>query len=188
MAYRNSNYCAFYVAEPFNEYNLGANLAPDFRYYNLLKSWKQNDSLFPFIDSHNKTYNVRDNSSWELTLKPRLHERLRNSKNVILFLSNFTVNSRALREEIDYSINNQGLPIIVVYPDYSEKSDIVDKDGNFKDSIKRLWNKIPLLRDNMWKVATVHIPLKKELIKQCLENSDFEIHTQKIGRYYFPTN
>ena len=114
MAYRNGNYSAFYVAEPFNETNLGAYLVRDFRYYNLLKSWKGADASFPFIDSHDKTYNVRDNRDWESTLKPRLHLRLRNSKNVILFLSEYTANSMALREEIDYGINSQGLPIIVI--------------------------------------------------------------------------
>lgn len=56
MAYRNGNYSAFYVAEPFNETNLGAYLVRDFRYYNLLKSWKGADASFPFIDSHDKTY------------------------------------------------------------------------------------------------------------------------------------
>lgn len=186
MAYRNGNYSSFYVAEPFNETNLGAYLVRDFRYYNLLKSWKGADASFPFIDSHDKTYNVRDNSDWECTLKPRLHLRLRNSKNVILFLSGYTANSMALREEIDYAINSQGLPIIVIYPDYSEKSDIVDINGDFKEHIVALWNKIPVLRDNMYKVATIHIPLKKELVKKCLEDSDLAINTQKVGRYYFP--
>ena len=59
MANRTGNYCAFYVAEPFNQYNLGANAAKDFCYYNLLKAWKTADSSFPFVDSHNKTYSVR---------------------------------------------------------------------------------------------------------------------------------
>lgn len=35
MANRTGNYCAFYVAEPFNQNNLGANAAKDFCYYNL---------------------------------------------------------------------------------------------------------------------------------------------------------
>ena len=87
MANRTGNYCAFYVAEPFNQYNLGANAAKDFCYYNLLKAWKTADSSFPFVDSHNKTYSVRDGSDWEQTLKPRLHERLNASANVVLFLS-----------------------------------------------------------------------------------------------------
>ena len=99
MAYRNGNYSAFYVNEPFSEGNLGAHATKDFLYYNLLRAWKAGDSSFPFIDSHDKNYDVRDGSDWEATLKPRIHERLRNSKNLILFLSSITSNSRALREE-----------------------------------------------------------------------------------------
>ena len=63
---RTGNYSAFYVKEPFKETNLGANVAHDFCYYNTLKMWKGKDSNFPFNDSHNKNYNVRDNSSWQL--------------------------------------------------------------------------------------------------------------------------
>ena len=121
MAYRNGNYAAFYVAEPFNASALGAHATKDFCYYNMLRAWKGKDSSFPFNDSHDKTYNVRDNSDWELTLKPRLRERLRSSKNIVLFLSSNTVSSRALREEIDYGINDQGLPVIVIYPEYDSK-------------------------------------------------------------------
>ena len=40
MANRTGNYCAFYVAEPFNQYKLGANAATDFCYYKLLKAGK----------------------------------------------------------------------------------------------------------------------------------------------------
>ena len=81
MAYRNGNYSAFYVSEPFSESNLGAHATKDFVYYNMLKAWKGLDSTFPFNDSHNKNYNVRDSSDWESTLKPRIRERIRNSKN-----------------------------------------------------------------------------------------------------------
>ena len=105
MRYRNGNYCAFYVEEPFNQNNLGASATPDFATYNILKAWKRADGMFPFIDSHEQNYNVRDNSDWETTLKPRLRERIRNSKNIVLILSDITRNSRALREEIDYGIN-----------------------------------------------------------------------------------
>ena len=59
-----------------------------------------------------------------IMLKPRLHERLNASANVVLFLSSNTRYSRALREEIDYAINTKGLPIIVVYPELSTKADI----------------------------------------------------------------
>ena len=50
MANRTANYTAFYVAEPFNESNLGANATPDFCYYNTLRAWKGKDSTFPFVD------------------------------------------------------------------------------------------------------------------------------------------
>lgn len=106
MAYRNGNYSAFYVDSPFSQNNLGANSTPDFVYYNLLKAWKANDATFSFNDSHNKNYNVRDSSDWETTLKPRLRERLRNSKNIILFLSSITKNSNALREEVHEKFGN----------------------------------------------------------------------------------
>lgn len=135
MAYRNGNYSAFYVAEPFSESNLGALATRDFVYYNMLRMWKGQDGSFPFNDSHDKTYNVRYGSDWERTLKPRLHQRLDNSKNIVLFLSSVTVNSRALREEVDYGINTKGLPVIVIYPEFKKKNDIVDSEGNFKKQI-----------------------------------------------------
>ena len=72
MAYRNGNYTAFYVAEPFHPSSLGANATKDFQYYNTLRMWKGADATFPFVDSHDKTYSVRDGSDWEYTLKPRL--------------------------------------------------------------------------------------------------------------------
>jgi hypothetical protein len=50
MSYKNGNYCAFYVAEPFNESVLGAYATKDFVYYNLLRSWKGKDESFPFHD------------------------------------------------------------------------------------------------------------------------------------------
>ena len=177
MAYRNGNYAAFYVATPFRETNLGARSAHDFCYYYMLRMWKGLDPSFPFIDSHQKNYNVRDSSDWERTLKPRLHERLRNSKNIILFLSSTTKNSCALREEIDYGINTCGLPVIVVYPDYSKKSEITYR-GTFRKQIIELWDKLPVLRKNMSKVPTLHIALNKHDITSALLNESFMVNTK----------
>ena len=185
MAYRNGNYSAFYVAEPFSESNLGASATPDFIYYNMLRMWKGQDSSFPFIDSHDKTYNVRDGSDWEKTLKPRLHQRLDNSKNIVLFLSSVPVNSRALREEVDYGINTKGLPVIVIYPEFKKKSDIVDSKGNFKKQIKDLWDKLPKFRDSMGNVATVHIPLDKETITNALNAEEFMVNTMAEAKQYY---
>ena len=134
------------------------------------------------MDAHAKTYNVRDNSSWE-TLKKRLHDRLDVSKNIILFLSSNTKNSQALREEI--GINTKGLPVIVVYPDFKEKSDIWCSTG-MRKQVKDLWDKLPKFRDNMDKVATVHVPYKKSLIVSALEDSDFKVQTMtNPGQYHY---
>ncbi len=179
MAYRNGNYSAFYVKVPFNESNLGAHATKDFVSYSMLRAWKGADSAFPFNDSHAKNYNVRDGSDWEGTLKPRIHDRLNNSKNIILFLSSITANSRALREEINFGIGSSGLPVIVVYPEYSEKSDIINCNSEtIKQKIKNLWDKLPAFRDSMGEVPTMHIPNKKTFIRSALEDPDFSYQTK----------
>ncbi len=183
MANRNGNYTAFYVAEPFHPSSLGANATKDFQYYNTLRMWKGADSKFPFVDSHDKTYSVRDGSDWESTLKPRLRERLRNSKNIVLILSSITTSSRALREEVDYGINDQSLPVIVIYPEYATKESLL-VDGSLKQSVKNLWGNIPVFRDSMSKVATLHVPLNKELIKKSLQDEGFIIGSKKAPDVY----
>ena len=188
MVYRNGNYAAFYVEEPFSEGNLGAHGTKDFVYYNLLRAWKANEPAFPFVDSHDKNYNVRDGSDWERTLKPRIRERLRNSKNVILFLSSITRNSRALREEVDYGINSMELPVIVVYPDFSQESDIIGCESKtIRKQVRDLWDKLPRFRDAMADVPTVHVPNRQSLIKKALQDDDFKVQTKgKSGVFFYP--
>lgn len=183
MIYRNGNYVAFYVNEPYSESNLGAHATRDFCYYNLLKMWKANDPKFPFIDSHEKTYDVRDGSDFESTLKPRLHERLKKSKNIILFFSKYTANSEALREEIDYGINTCALPVIVIYPDFTNSEEIAS-NKTFTKEVVNLWNKLPILRENMEKVPTLHILMKKDLIETALGDSGYMVQTKKMSGKY----
>ena len=183
MAYRNGNYVAFYVAEPFSPSALGAHATKDFCYYNLLRSWKGADASFPFIDSHDKTYNVRDNSDWETTLKPRLRERLRASKNIVLILSANTISSRALREEIDYGINDQGLPVVVIYPGFGTKEELL-AGGALNQAVKSLWDRMPVFRDSMNKVPTLHVPMTKNLIESALKDSDFMLATKTEPKIY----
>lgn len=185
MGYKNGNYSAFYVSEPFHESSLGANATKDFVTYNMLRAWKGRDTTFPFNDSHNKNYNVRDGSNWEVTLKPRLHERLSNSKNIILILSSITKNSVALREEIRYGVDTLGLPIIVIYPEYKEKKDIADgKQINYK--IKRLWESLPIFNERSVEIPTLHVPYSKDLIKSALGDTDFMVSTKcKNGAYFY---
>ncbi|MGO7306894.1 TIR domain-containing protein [Rhizobium ruizarguesonis] len=180
---RTVTYCAFYVAEPFDPGALGAHAAKDFCYYNLLRSWKGSDSSFPFSDAHATTYSVRDGSDWEKTLKPRLRERMRSSKNMVLFLSTGTLNSRALREEMDYGMNDQGLPVIVVYPEYDTKEGLLS-NGALKPKLKELWNNLPVFRDSLGKVPTLHVPMKKELIRSALVDADFMLATKTTSQVY----
>lgn len=188
MAFRNGNYSAFYVSEPFSESNLGASATKDFLSYNLLRAWKSADPSFPFTDSHSKNYNVRNDSDWEKTLKPRLHDRLNNSKNIILFLSSVTRNSRALNEEMTFGIATNGLPVIVVYPEYPEKSDIIDCNSNkIKQCITNKWNNLPSFRDLMSLVPTIHVPNDKQLIHAALNNKGFMVNTKCKADAYFYT-
>jgi hypothetical protein len=187
MSARNGNYTAFYVAEPFHQSALGANATKDFQYYNTLRMWKGADSSFPFVDSHQKTYSVRDGSDWEYTLKPRLRERLRSSKNIILILSSITTNSRALREEIDYGINDQGLPVIVIYPEYATKEDLLN-NKLLRQAVKDLWGRLPIFRVSMSKVPTLHVPMNKELIKTALQDSGFMLESKKAADIYRYSN
>jgi hypothetical protein len=183
MAYRNGNYAAFYVAEPFSTSALGAHATKDFCYYNMLRTWKGADASFPFNDSHEKTYNVRDGSDWETTLKPRLRERLRNSKNVVLFLSSKTTNSRALREEIDYGINDQELPVIVIYPEFDTKESLLT-NGSLSQAVRNLWGNLPIFKASMNKVPTIHVPMSKNLIAQSLRDADFMLATKAVPDIY----
>ncbi len=185
MENRIYNYSAFYVAEPVNTSNLGTYATPDFIYYNMLKAWKAADTSFPFYDVHASTYSVRDGSDWEGTLKPRLHQRLLSSKNIILFLSSNTKHSRALNEEIDYGIGELGLPVIVIYPDFSTRDSIAE-GGKIKSSIKSLWDNLPRFRDQMEKVPTIHVPLNKALITKALNDPDFTIQYKNVnGRWFY---
>ena len=143
--------------------------------------------MFPFNDSHNKTYNVRDGSDWEKTLKPRLRERLNCSKNIILFLSSITKNSKALREEIDYGINILGLPIIVIYPEYNDESSLLTSAGeDLNTTVKALWNNLPVFRDSKSEVPVLHIPLNKASIERALNDPDLMINSKcDSGDYFF---
>ena len=107
------------------------------------------------------------------------------SKNIVLILSSKTLESRAVKEEIEYGIENQGLPVIVIYPEYSEKSDLAT-NGELKNEIKNLWNKLPTFKSLKGKVPVLHVPMKKEIIKNALGLSDFTFAEKTgTGDYWF---
>ena len=94
--------------------------------------------------------------------------------------------ARALREEVDYGIDSMGLPVIVVYPDFSEESDIiVCGTEKIRKKVKDLWDKLPRFRDSMGEVPTIHVPNKKALIKNALEDDNFKVQTKCDPNVFF---
>ena len=72
MAYRNKTYVCF-------------DADSDIRYYNLMKAWKENDSMaFDFYNAH-EINNLRDGSS-EAQIKRKLRERLQNTKVLVILI------------------------------------------------------------------------------------------------------
>nr|WP_298562798.1 hypothetical protein [uncultured Phascolarctobacterium sp.] len=87
---------------------------------------------------------------------------------------------------MDYGISTKGLPVNVIYSDYSKKSDIVDSKGNFKKQITDLWDLLFKFRDSKDAVATIHILCTKALMKSALEKEDFMVNTMaEAGTDYY---
>ena len=110
--YRNGTYVAFDGQGEVNPVN------SDLHNFELLKAWQTNDNVrFNFVNSHEKTYSVRDSSSLE-TLKAKLKERMANSKNMLVIVSSQTNKNRGLLNwEIQQAVEVYKLPIIVAYVD-----------------------------------------------------------------------
>lgn len=114
MTYRTGTYVAFHAGGTSDP------TASDIKYYNTLKMWTANKAIdFTFVDSHEKTYAVRDSSKKE-TLRRRLIERMNSSRNLLLIVTSTTKDdSDWVPFEISYAIDECAIPIIAVYPDFS---------------------------------------------------------------------
>nr|WP_245488685.1 hypothetical protein [Rhizobium ruizarguesonis] len=84
---------------------------------------------------------------------------------------------------MDYGMNDQGLPVIVVYPEYDTKEGLLS-NGALKPKLKELWNNLPVFRDSLGKVPTLHVPMKKELIRSALVDADFMLATKTTSQVY----
>ncbi len=157
MSYRNGTYVAFDgqgEACPANS---------DYKYFNTLKMWQNSNRIdFNFVNSHEKTYGVRDSSS-EATLKSRLRERMRNSKNMLVIVSDDTNYDRGLLNwEIKTAVEDYNLPIIVAYTGETSFCYLTD----------RLIQKLPKkLREYVMSDAAkiAHIIFNKEKIKDAID-------------------
>lgn len=167
MAYRNGVYVAF---DGNGEKDPSKS---DLKYYVLLKAWDKNKNInFRFSDSHEKTFAVKDSSSKE-TLRARLRERMKDSKNMLLILSSNTNWDRGeLNYEIELAVDEFKIPIIVTYPDYG-KALLTPK------AFSSYWPKSLKERIDNCTANCIHIPFKKEPIFSAI--SQFSINDDTIN-------
>lgn len=162
MAYRNGVYVAF------NGCNTTNPIQSDIRYFDIMKAWNNNDNIeFSFINSHDKT-NAVDDSSKLTTLKSALQKRMRNSKSMVLIITEHSNANRGLLEwEIEQCVKTYKLPIIVVYTMCSYKL-------TSTSFYERYWPK--KLKEFVYKneVKTIHIPFKKEFLLKAI--NDFSVN------------
>jgi Thoeris protein ThsB, TIR-like domain len=170
MAYRNGTYVAFHAegtSDPTKS---------DFKYYAMLKAWAEHKEIdFSIIDSHEKTA-VRDSSTRE-TLKKRLRERLRNSKHLLLIIGKTTKNDKDwVPEEISYAVDECEIPIIAAYTNY----DYIVKPSVHENE----WPPALKERIDNGTARVIHIPFKKEPIKDAIGQFDMNKKPQGALTYY----
>lgn len=144
----------------------------DFRYYATIQAWDANKSIdFRFVDSHDKTSSVRDSSKLA-TLKSRIQERLRSSKNMLVLLSSDTRKSGSmLSYEIEQAVDIYKLPLIITY---------VDRGVVLRpDLLTGYWPNPLRTRVENGQGNMIHIPFAKATILDALPR--FTVNGETIG-------
>ena len=144
----------------------------DFKYYASIKAWSAGKFIdFRYVDSHDKTYAVRD-SSKRSTLEARIRERLAASKNVVVILSPETRNSGSmLSYEIEKAVDVYELPLICMYPGYDAVTNPRQLAGRWPDSLTR--------RIDNATANAIHIPFRKNPLLVAL--SQFTVHSGNLS-------
>jgi len=159
MAYRNGTYIAFHAG------GTDVPIDSDIKYYNLMKAWTEKEDIdFSMINSHEKTSAVRDTSQRD-TLRSRLKERLRNSKNMVLIIGPTTRNDTDwVPFEIEFAIDGCDIPIILAYTDYESIL--------APNLLSELWPDALKKRINNGTASCIHIPFKKNPLKDAISQFD----------------
>lgn len=163
MAYRNGTYVAF-DGNGTTDPTKG-----DMKYYGLLQSWNVSNKFeLNFSDSHKKTYQVKDTSSIR-TLQVRLLERMKNSKNMLLIISDDTNWDRGmLNFEIEKAVEYYKIPIIVVYTGYS----YILNPG----ALEEKWPRALYERIKNQTARCIHIPFRQKCISAAV--SQFSVNNK----------
>lgn len=152
MAYRNGTYVAFHA----NGTNIPGE--SDITYYQLMRAWSARpDDDFTLVNSHEKVAAVRD-TSLAVTLRRSLHERLANSKNMVLIIGETTrYDTDWVPFEIEQAVDKYEIPIIAAYVDYSTplRNPAV---------LRSYWPAALAKRIDNGSASVIHIPFKKAAI------------------------
>ena len=172
MAYRTGTYVAFD--------GLGQKdpTKSDYRYYATLQAWSANKNIdFNLVNSHEKTDAVRDTSKLA-TLKARIQERLRASKNMVVVLTTDTRKSGSmLSYEIEQAVDVYKIPLIIAYPDFR----VIQHVNLLSD----YWPYALSTRIGNANGSMIHIPFRKEPVVDAI--GQFTVNTNKItgpNNYY----
>lgn len=162
MVYRNGTYVAF-DGNGTTDPTKG-----DMKYYGLLQAWNASKKYeLTFSDSHKKTYQVKDVSLIK-TLQSRLLERMRNSKNMLLIISDDTNWDRGmLNYEIEKAVDFYKIPIIVAYSGYEYILNPSALEGKWSKALHER------IKNNTAKC--IHIGFKEKVITNAI--SQFSIHS-----------
>lgn len=171
MAYRSGTYIAFDGLGQINP------TSSDFRYYAAIKAWASNKGIdFKYVDSHEKTYAVRDTSQ-RATLEARIRERLSNSRNVVVILSSDTRKSGSmLTYEIEQAVDRYELPLILAYVDYSV---VANPSG-----LSSYWPLALNARIANETAKAIHIPFMKDALLDAISQFNFSNLPATSLNYY----
>jgi hypothetical protein len=169
MAYRNGTYVAFHAA--------GTNQPgkSDIDYYNLMKAWTtKTDDDFTMINSHDKASSVRD-SSLRATLRSSLLERLRNSRNMVLVIGETTrLDTDWVPFEIEQAVDTYKIPVIAAYT-------LSDKPIRTPTALSGYWPRALEVRINNETANVIHIPFKKEALKDAISQFSHDVPPKGKG-------
>lgn len=150
----------------------------DFRYYATLQAWTANKDVdFRFVNSHEKTFAVRDTSS-RATLYARIRQRLGASKNMLVIISKDTrYTGSVLSYEIEQALDVYRIPLIIAYPGYSAICNV--------DALSGLWPKALAERISKPGVEALHIAFAKEPILDAINR--FTVNGEHLtdGKNYY---
>lgn len=150
----------------------------DFKYYSTLQAWSANKNMeFHFVDSHTKTYAVRD-TSLKSTLYARIRQRLSASKNMVVILSSDTRQTGSvLSYEIAQAIDVYKIPLIITYPKYDAIWGV-----NSGSDLEKLWPDALKSRIDLPTTQAIHIPFKKEPLLDSIPRFTVNRETLSNGR------